>query len=80
MVNKLTLAILYLSALALAHPSNVRRQDDGLTDVSGLLDKVDIPGLPEGSGAPEIPAPEDPFGKSGEFEFEGQEPGDEKMD
>lgn len=59
MVNKLTLATLYLSALALAHPSNVRRQDDGAPEVPDLPEEPDVPEIP-GPEDPEIPAPEDP--------------------
>lgn len=62
MVNKLTLATLYLSAFALAHPSNIRRQDDGAPAVpeEGAPPAEGAPeGAPPAEGAPEEGAPEE---------------------
>lgn len=63
MVNKLTLATLYLSAFALAHPSNIRRQDDGAPAVpeEGAPPAEGAPeeGVPPAEGAPEEGAPEE---------------------
>lgn len=48
MVNKLVLVTLYLSAFALARPSNIRRQEDGPT--------LEVP--EEGGEVPEEPVEE----------------------